>query len=165
MNVADFLLERGQDGHVALVADSNEYTFLDLKRAAAGLAREILQTGARPGDAVGLLATNSLFWIAVYLATIKLGCVVVPLNPASMPAELLAVEFIYLRFKEFFLGKLGLIFIRIGFVQFDLRDDECDGLCIHVILCQVGFYFLFGQVPYNAVTFAIGHIRRTGNLT
>jgi long-chain acyl-CoA synthetase len=91
MNVADFLLERGQDGHVALVVDSNEYTFLDLKRAAAGMAREILQAGARPGDAIGLLATNSLFWIAVYLAAIKLGCVAVPLNPASLPAELLAV--------------------------------------------------------------------------
>ena len=91
MNVADFLLEFGEEGHVALVADAHEYTFLDLKRAAAGMAREILQAGARPGDTVGLLATNSLFWITAYLATIKLGCVAVPFNPASMPEELLTV--------------------------------------------------------------------------
>jgi long-chain acyl-CoA synthetase len=88
MNVTDYLLECGQDQHVALVADHSYYTYLDLKMAAASLAREILQAGAHPGDTVGLLAANSLFWIAAYLAIIKLGCVAVPFNPLSMPVEL-----------------------------------------------------------------------------
>jgi long-chain acyl-CoA synthetase len=88
MNVADYLLERGQDRHVALVADRSYYTYRDLRRAAASLAREILEAGAQPGDAVGLLAANSPFWVAAYLAIMKLGCVAVPFNPASMPAEL-----------------------------------------------------------------------------
>ncbi len=87
-NVADFLLECGEDEHVALVEGSRETTYLGLKRAAAGLAREIQQAGACPGDAVGLLAANSPFWVAAYLATMKLGCVAVPFNPASLPAEL-----------------------------------------------------------------------------
>ena len=59
MNVADYLLECGEDQRVALVADRSYYTYLDLKRTAASLAREIVQAGAHPGDAVGLLASNS----------------------------------------------------------------------------------------------------------
>ena len=94
MNVADFLLESGEDGQIAVVDGSSEYSFLDLKRAAGGLARGIVQAGAGPGDTVGLVATNSLFWIAAYLATLKLGCVAVPFYPGSMPEELVAgVEF------------------------------------------------------------------------
>lgn len=88
MNVTDYLLECGDDQHVALVAGSSCYTYLDIKRTAASLAREILQAGAHPGDAVGLLASNSLFWIAAYLAIIKLGCIAVPFNPLSMPVDL-----------------------------------------------------------------------------
>jgi acyl-CoA synthetase (AMP-forming)/AMP-acid ligase II len=91
MNVADYLLESGDDQQIALVADRSHYSYLDIRRTAASLAREILQTGAQPGDAVGLLASNSLFWIASYLAIMKLGCVAVPFNPASMPAELSAM--------------------------------------------------------------------------
>ena len=87
MNVADFLLEHGEDERVALVEGSQEHTFLDLKRAAAGLAHEIVLSGACPGDAVGLMASNSLFWVAAYLAILKLGCVAVPFNLVSMPAE------------------------------------------------------------------------------
>jgi len=91
MNVADYLLECGEDERVALVADRSHSTYLDIKKKAATLAREILEGGAQPGDAVGLLASNSLFWIAGYLAIMKLGCVAVPFNPAAMPAELSAM--------------------------------------------------------------------------
>lgn len=91
MNVSDYLLEHGQDQHIALVADRSYHTYLDLRGAAANLACEILQAGACPGEAVGLLASNSFFWIAAYLAIIKLGCVAVPFNPSSMPAELSAL--------------------------------------------------------------------------
>lgn len=94
MNVADFLLERGKDRHVALVAGSQEYTYLELKRAASSLAWEIVQAGAGPGDAVGLMASNSPFWVAAYLAILKLGCVAMPFNLVSLPAEVrAAVEF------------------------------------------------------------------------
>jgi len=94
MNVADYLLEQGEDGHVAIVEGSSRHTYLELKRAAMTLAREIEAAGVHPGDAVGLLAANSLYWAAAYLAIMKLGCVAVPFNPASMPAELSAlVEF------------------------------------------------------------------------
>jgi long-chain acyl-CoA synthetase len=88
MNVADYLLECGKDRQVALVADRSYYTYRDIRSTAASLAREIRQAGAQPGDAVGLLAANSPFWVAAYLAIMKLGCVAVPFNPASMPAEL-----------------------------------------------------------------------------
>ena len=88
MNVADYLLEWGEDQQIALVADRSYYTYLDIRKKAATLAREILEAGAQPGDAVGILASNSLFWVAGYLAIMKLGCVAVPFNPASMPDEL-----------------------------------------------------------------------------
>jgi acyl-CoA synthetase (AMP-forming)/AMP-acid ligase II len=88
MNVADYLLECGKDQQIALVADRSHHTYLDIRKAAATLARGILEAGIQPGDAVGLLASNSLFWIASYLSILKLGCIAVPFNPASMPAEL-----------------------------------------------------------------------------
>ena len=50
MNVTDYLLECGDDQHIALVAGSSSYTYLDIKRSAASLAREILRAGADPGD-------------------------------------------------------------------------------------------------------------------
>jgi long-chain acyl-CoA synthetase len=94
MNVSDYLLERGKDRDVALVAGGSRYTYVDLKRAAMSLAREVMEAGAEPGDTVGLLAANSLFWAAAYLAIMKVGCVAVPLNPSSMPGDLSSlVEF------------------------------------------------------------------------
>ena len=69
MNTSDFLLENARD--VTCTHD-------DLKSSAARLAGDLLALGLRPGERVGILGQNSLFWAAAYLAAMKLGLVAVP---------------------------------------------------------------------------------------
>jgi acyl-CoA synthetase (AMP-forming)/AMP-acid ligase II len=52
------------------------------------------QSGIKAEDSVGLLGSNSLFWVACYLAIMKLGAVAVPFSTMAMPDEVQAqVEF------------------------------------------------------------------------
>lgn len=57
--------------------------------ARVGLARRFLrETGLQPGERCGLLAANSLDWVALDLAMMAEGIVVVPLYARQAPAEL-----------------------------------------------------------------------------
>ena len=78
MNTADYLLERGRDDDIAIIANTLQYTYADLRQASARLVAEMLAQGAGPTDRVGILGNNSLFWVAAYLAALKLGAVAVP---------------------------------------------------------------------------------------
>jgi long-chain acyl-CoA synthetase len=78
MNTADYLLEGGHPGNIALIAGEIQYTYDDLRYACQRVARELLQAGVEPGDRVGILGNNSLFWVAAYLATMKIGAIAVP---------------------------------------------------------------------------------------
>ncbi|MBE7554361.1 MAG: acyl--CoA ligase [Anaerolineales bacterium] len=84
MNTSDYLLQTSQDQHLALITSQERYTYGDLKEASACIAQELFTQGVRSGDRVGLLSTNSLFWVASYLAILKLGAVVVPFS-ATLP--------------------------------------------------------------------------------
>ncbi len=75
---SDFLLAAGRDDDVAVI-DGRSYTYADLRAAAHRIAGELLDLGVPPGARIGLLGTNSFFWIAGYLAALKLG-VVVPMS-------------------------------------------------------------------------------------
>jgi long-chain acyl-CoA synthetase len=78
MNTADYLLEHGRAHDVAIIANKLQYTYADLRHASARLVAEMLARGVGPTDRVGILGNNSLFWVAAYLATLKLGAVAVP---------------------------------------------------------------------------------------
>jgi acyl-CoA synthetase (AMP-forming)/AMP-acid ligase II len=78
VNTADYLLEAVDDRRVALITEAAQFTYADIRQAAARLAGELDAAGLRPGDRVGLLARNSLFWVGAYLAGLKLGAIVVP---------------------------------------------------------------------------------------
>jgi long-chain acyl-CoA synthetase len=78
MNTADYLLECGVSGNVALIGTKGEFTYADLRLACRRMAGELIAAGVVPGDRVGILGNNSLFWVASYLATMKLGAVAVP---------------------------------------------------------------------------------------
>jgi len=55
-------------------------------------ARQWLRsTGIQPGERCGLIAANSIHWIAVDLALLAEGIVVVPLYYRQTPAELVAM--------------------------------------------------------------------------
>ena len=78
MNTADYLLETGQDSQMALIESAGQYTYGQLRAASARVAAALLRSGVQPGNRVGLLGNNSLFWVAAYLAAFKLGAVAVP---------------------------------------------------------------------------------------
>jgi long-chain acyl-CoA synthetase len=87
MNTSDFLLENAIDNHPAIIDADATYSYEVLKSSAARLAGELLSMGLQPGERVGILGQNSLFWAAAYLATMKLGMVAVPFSTMLTPEE------------------------------------------------------------------------------
>ena len=79
-NASDYLLARGAPGDVALVTPGGQCTYGELRAAASTLAAELAALELPPGSRVGILGPNSLFWVAAYLAVMKLGHVVVPFS-------------------------------------------------------------------------------------
>jgi acyl-CoA synthetase (AMP-forming)/AMP-acid ligase II len=94
MNAADYLLERAEGDRIAMIETAAQYCYHDLRRACRQIAAGLREEGVGAGDRVGLLAGNSLFWVASYLAILKLGAVCVPLSTFLSPSgvqELLAM--------------------------------------------------------------------------
>ncbi len=89
VNVSDFLLATGEDDAVAVVDAQRRHTYADLRRAAARLVAELRRAGVGPDARIGLLGGNSLFWVAGYLAAMKLG-VVVPFSDKNGVDDLAA---------------------------------------------------------------------------
>ena len=89
-NVADFLLANGDPAHPAVVEKNAsgfaETSYADLREAAATIAAALHELGLAPGSRVGILGPNSRFWVAGYLAVLKLNLVAVPFS-AVLTAE------------------------------------------------------------------------------
>ncbi len=78
MNIADYLLEAGEDNRPALIVNRVTFTYRQVREASARVAAELIAAGVQPTDRVGIFGNNSLFWLASYLATLKLGAIAVP---------------------------------------------------------------------------------------
>jgi acyl-CoA synthetase (AMP-forming)/AMP-acid ligase II len=91
MNTADYLLDTADSNRVALIENKCLHTYRDLREASARVVAELLHCGVKPGDRIGLLGNNSLFWVAAYLATFKLGAVAVPFATVH-PPEIIAAQ-------------------------------------------------------------------------
>ncbi len=89
MNTADFLLEIATDDSKALIDGGTARTYAELKKAASRLAGELAALGLSPGDRIGILGQNSLFWVASYLAVMKLSLVAVPFSTLLKPDEVI----------------------------------------------------------------------------
>ncbi|NNK91065.1 MAG: AMP-binding protein [Acidimicrobiia bacterium] len=77
-----FLLFEGPDGHVA------EWTYADFDMLVARMAKMLTDTGVGEGCAVHLALTNSPAFVAIWLATIRLGAWIVPSDPMGRTPEL-----------------------------------------------------------------------------
>ena len=88
MNITDYLLEQGNPESTALVTPKREYTYRELKQATAGMIEAFQSAGINSRDRVGILGSNSLFWVSSYLAGMKMGAVMVPLATKLPPSEL-----------------------------------------------------------------------------
>lgn len=88
MNTADYLLQKAEDNRIALVTNQAKYTYADLRDGAARLFGELVTAGVSPGDRVGLLSGNSFFWVAAYMAILKLEAIAVPFPLVLLPSEI-----------------------------------------------------------------------------
>lgn len=64
----------------ALSAGDDELTWAELGALVAELAGRLAGAGVRPGDRVALLAGNRLEWVLAFLAGLRAGALVMPLN-------------------------------------------------------------------------------------
>ena len=88
MNACDYLTATGAPDDVAIVDGANHYSYDQLRAAAALVAGELAALRLAPGSRVAILGPNSMWWIAGYLAVLKLGLVAVPLSDKAMPEDL-----------------------------------------------------------------------------
>ncbi|HEY0168433.1 MAG TPA: AMP-binding protein [Jatrophihabitans sp.] len=85
------LLERAaadRPAEVALIDAEHRWTWLELRQAVADLAAGLVAAGMRPDDRLAIQAPTTAEFVAVYLAALQAGLVIVPVNPGYTLAEL-----------------------------------------------------------------------------
>ena len=87
MNLAE-MIEGHVDDRVALISRNRETTYGELRDQVGRLRGGLSTAGVRNGDRVAIMCGNNRYFVISYLATIGLGAVAVPLNPASPAHEL-----------------------------------------------------------------------------
>lgn len=87
MNTADYLLRNASDDALAFITAEGQVSYALFRVMCARLAGELTERGIRAGDRVAILAKNSPFWAAAYLATLKMGAVAVPVSNQHPPDE------------------------------------------------------------------------------
>jgi long-chain acyl-CoA synthetase len=73
--------------HPAIVTPEAQFTYREIHEQTLAVAAGLMGCGVRPGDAVVLAIGNTPEFVPCFLATIYLGAVAAPLNPALTPAE------------------------------------------------------------------------------
>lgn len=86
-NTSDYLLAHGAAHDIALVDAGRRYTYGDLRSAAATLVADPAVRQLPAGSRIGILAPNSFFFIAAYLAVMKSGHVAVPFSDKITPQD------------------------------------------------------------------------------
>jgi len=86
-NTSDYLLADAAADAVAVVEAGERYTYGQLRAAAGRLAAELAALELPPSSRVGVLGPNSFFWVAAYLAVMKLGHVAVPISDKLAPGD------------------------------------------------------------------------------
>ncbi|MEN6299261.1 MAG: AMP-binding protein [Anaerolineaceae bacterium] len=85
MNITEYLLEHGRNEQTAIISGGISYSYSDLRRALGSFSVSLKSLDVQPGDRIGILASNSFFWITAYLAIMGLGGVAVPFAPVILP--------------------------------------------------------------------------------
>ena len=67
------------------------WSYRELAEQVDAFAAGLLSYGLRPGDRIGIWSPNCVEWVVAQFATAKAGLILVNINPAYRPAELLYV--------------------------------------------------------------------------
>jgi long-chain acyl-CoA synthetase len=86
-NTSDYLLAEAAPEGMAVVDPGGRYTYGQLRSAAGRLAGELAALDLPAGSRIGVLGPNSFFWVAAYLAVMKLGHVAVPFSDKLTPDD------------------------------------------------------------------------------
>jgi fatty-acyl-CoA synthase len=78
---------KNKGDHVAIRVGDDQLTYRELQHWSSRLARQLVDSGVKPGDRVGLLSPNMLQWPVAALAILKTGALLVPFNARLKPAE------------------------------------------------------------------------------
>lgn len=73
---------------VCIIAEGKTLTYAQVDILSDSIARYLFSRGIRKGDCVGLLLPNTAEFVIGYYATLKIGAVVMAMNPAYRPAEI-----------------------------------------------------------------------------
>ncbi len=124
---ADFLLAAGLDEDIAVVDAAGRYTYLELREAVQRLVLRLDGLGLEVGARIAVLGPNSFFWVAAYLAVLKVG-VVVPLSDKLSAEELSAqaewTDCVAVMIDQRLVRRVGDAFgARPVITQADLRED------------------------------------------
>lgn len=74
--------------HKAVIDGSNVLTYLQLKDSVDSFASILVLKGFQKGDRVGLMLPNGIHYVIAYYATMRLGGIVVQVNPLYQSSEL-----------------------------------------------------------------------------
>ncbi|WP_324716725.1 o-succinylbenzoate--CoA ligase [Carboxydochorda subterranea] len=90
MRLPDWLAHRAATAgeRLAIIAGDVRWTFQELDRRAASLARRMVGLGVRPGDRVALLLPNGPEFVELAHGVGRAGGILVPLNTRLAPPEL-----------------------------------------------------------------------------
>lgn len=72
---------------LAIVHGDTRLTWHDVAEQSRGLAKALLANGIRRGDKIALWMPNHPAWILLWLAAVRIGAAVVPINTRYKPAE------------------------------------------------------------------------------
>ena len=73
---------------VCIIAEDKTLTYAQVDILSDSIARYLLSRGIQKGDRVGLLLSNTAEFVIGYYAILKIGAVVMAMNPAYRPAEI-----------------------------------------------------------------------------
>jgi acyl-CoA synthetase (AMP-forming)/AMP-acid ligase II len=89
----DIIREHGRErGTKTAVADDNaSYTYAQLNALMDRVATALQRDGVEQGQSVAIIASASVDYAAVFMGTLRAGCVAAPLAPSSTPESLAAM--------------------------------------------------------------------------
>ncbi|HEY1351392.1 MAG TPA: AMP-binding protein [Ktedonobacteraceae bacterium] len=79
MNLYNYLLANAREEKLAILSRKEHVTYAELVAYAESIALALQRLGVREEERVGILAENSAFWVASYLAILKIGAIATPL--------------------------------------------------------------------------------------
>jgi len=90
-NLYDYLLSGAPDEKLAVCSRHEQVTYGELIAMAEAIAAMLKRLDVQAAERVALLADNSAYWIASYLAVLKIGAVAVPIPQRLSPETFIAL--------------------------------------------------------------------------